>query len=254
VVAAACTRAVPAGQFPAAAHPASRQALAPQSPAASARLALEITPAAYQLPSGIAREVVLAQGSGLLIAGGLTQRAATTDAIAVLDPATGKLTLAGRLATPTHDAAGAIVAGRPYVFGGGVRASAAGVQALGPHRTATVTGRLPGPRSDSAALTLGDTAYLLGGYDGTSYDANVLATTDGDHFRTVARQRPAPVTSSSRSIWPPAGRRWSATCPRRPPGRWPSLLAAGSSSPAARCRCQPAPPLRAGRPPRPVLS
>jgi hypothetical protein len=192
VVAAACTRAGPAGQFPAAAHPASRPALAPQSPAASARLALEITPAAYQLPSGIAREVVLAQGSGLLIAGGLTQRAATTDAIAVLDPATGKLTLAGRLATPTHDAAGAIVAGRPYVFGGGVRASAAGVQALGPHRTATVTGRLPGPRSDSAALTLGDTAYLLGGYDGTSYDANVLATTDGDHFRTVATL-PVPV-------------------------------------------------------------
>jgi outer membrane protein assembly factor BamB len=136
--------------------------------------------------------VVFAQGSGLIIAGGLTQRATTTDAIAMLDPATGKLTLAGRLATPTHDAAGAILAGRPYVFGGGVQASTAGVQALQPRRAATVTGRLPGPRSDSAALTLGGTAYLLGGYDGLSYDANVLATTDGNHFRTVATL-PVPV-------------------------------------------------------------
>jgi hypothetical protein len=46
---------------------------------------------------------------------------------------------------------------------------------------------LPLPRSDLSAVTLGGTAYLAGGYDGTSYDPGVLATTDGRHFRVVAR-------------------------------------------------------------------
>ena len=173
--------------------------------AAGPRLTLQITPAAYQLPSGIAREVVLAQRDRLLIAGGLTQRSATTSAITLLDPATGRLTATGRLATPTHDAAGAILAGRPYVFGGGAQASVAGVQALNPRRAAAVAGQLPGPRSDLAAVTLGATAYLLGGYDGLSYDANVLATTDGRRFRTVARL-PIPVrypavAGAGRQIW-----------------------------------------------------
>ncbi|HCU91286.1 MAG TPA: hypothetical protein DHU96_00380 [Actinobacteria bacterium] len=155
-------------------------------------MALQITPAAYQLPSGIAREVVFAQSGGLLIAGGLTQRSAATDAITLLNPETGKLTPAGRLAAPTHDAAGAMLAGRPYVFGGGAQASVGRVQALNRHRTATVAGQLPGPRSDTSAVTLGATAYLIGGYDGLSYDANVLATTDGRRFRTVATL-PVPV-------------------------------------------------------------
>jgi hypothetical protein len=55
-----------------------------------------------------------------------------------------------------------------------------------------MAGQLPGPRSDTTAVTLGATAYLLGGYDGVSYDAAVLATTDGRHFRTVATL-PVPV-------------------------------------------------------------
>jgi hypothetical protein len=192
LLAAACSALAGSAGQPPQTHPAAQPASSLRKPAAQAPMALQITPAAYQLPSGIAREVVLAQRNGILIAGGLTQRSATTSAITVLDPATGRLAPAGRLAAPTHDAAGAILAGRSYVFGGGAQASAVGVQALNPRRTATVAGRLPGPRSDTAAVTLGATAYLLGGYDGVSYDANVLATTDGRHFRTVATL-PLPV-------------------------------------------------------------
>jgi hypothetical protein len=155
-------------------------------------MALQITPAAYQLPSGIAREVVFTRDGQLLIAGGLTQQSATTDAMTMLNPTTGRITRAGRLAEPTHDAAGALLSGRPYVFGGGVEASVAGVQALTPGGTATVTGQLPGPRSDASAVTLGTTAYLIGGYDGISYNASVLATADGRRFRTVATL-PVPV-------------------------------------------------------------
>ena len=93
-------------------------------------MTLQVTPAAYQLPAGISREVVLARGSDLLIIGGLNQRSVTTSAITVLNPVTGRTARAGRLADPSHDAAGALLGGRPYLFGGGVAASLAAVQSL----------------------------------------------------------------------------------------------------------------------------
>jgi hypothetical protein len=165
---------------------------APASAAPPAAVTLQITPAAYLLPAGISREVVFPQGRNLLIAGGLTPQATSTDTVTLLDPATGQTSLAGRLAAATHDAGGATVGGRSLVFGGGDQASVAVVQAISPHGTATATGQLPGPRSDLSAVSVHGTAYLLGGYDGTAYDAAVLATTDGRRFRTVARL-PVPV-------------------------------------------------------------
>jgi hypothetical protein len=156
-----------------------------------ASLSLRITPAAYQLPSGISREVVLAHSGNLLITGGLTRQSITTSAITQLNPVTGRATRAGRLARPSHDAAGAVLGGRPYLFGGGVHTSLAAVQSLR-RRGTTVAGQLPGPRSDLSAVTLGGTAYLVGGYDGARYDAAVLATANGTAFRQVARL-PVPV-------------------------------------------------------------
>jgi outer membrane protein assembly factor BamB len=174
----------PAGTHPAA--PASTRP-SPQVP-----MDLQVTSAAYQLPAGISREVILAHGRDLLIAGGLTPQATSTAAVTLLDPATGQTSSAGRLASATHDAAAATVGGRSLLFGGGEQASVASVQAITPDGVATVAGQLPGPRSDLSAVTLGGTAYLLGGYDGAAYDAGVLATTDGRRFRTVARL-PVPV-------------------------------------------------------------
>jgi hypothetical protein len=162
------------------------------APPASPPLAVQITPAAYQLPSGISREVVLPSGGNLLIIGGLDQRSVTTPAITRLNPVTGRTTQAGRLAAASHDAAGAVLGGTPYLFGGGVTASLAAVQSLRGGGSATVAGQLPGPRSDLSAVTLGSTAYLIGGYDGASYDPAVLATANGTAFRTVARL-PVPV-------------------------------------------------------------
>ena len=195
LIAAACTAGTGLAGHPApASHaaPAPPPRTAPRPPSARAATALRITPAPYLLPSPIAREVVLARGGDLLIAGGLTRASVSTDAISVLNPVTGRVTRAGRLARPGHDAAGALLAGRAYVFGGGAAASVADVQALRRHGTARVAGRLPKPRSDTSAVTIGGTAYLLGGYDGASYDARVLATTDGRHFRGVTTL-PVPV-------------------------------------------------------------
>ena len=172
------------------AHPAASGASARPGPPVPP--ALEVTSAAYQLPAGISREAVLPQGRDLLIAGGLTPQATSTDAVTRLDPATGQTSQAGRLASATHDAGAARVGGRVMVFGGGAQTSVAAVQAIEPDGVATVTGQLPGPRSDLSAVTADGTAYLLGGYDGAAYDASVLATTDGRRFRTVARL-PQPV-------------------------------------------------------------
>ncbi|HYZ55287.1 MAG TPA: hypothetical protein VE733_17545, partial [Streptosporangiaceae bacterium] len=47
-------------------------------PANPASLALQAAPAAYQLPAAISREVVLTDGSRLVIAGGLTRQARQT--------------------------------------------------------------------------------------------------------------------------------------------------------------------------------
>ena len=151
-----------------------------------------MSPAPYQLPSGLAREVVLPEGRDLLLAGGLTPQSTSTAAVRLLNPLTGRTTRTGRLTVPTHDAAGATLGGRAFVFGGGEQSSVATVQempaqAVAGHRTATVAGRLPGARSDLVAVTRGGTAYLLGGYDGAGYDATVLATTDGRRFTAVAR-------------------------------------------------------------------
>jgi outer membrane protein assembly factor BamB len=172
------------------AHPAAPGASARPGPAVPPTL--EVTSAAYQLPAGISREAVLPQGRDLLIAGGLTPQATSTDAVTRLDPATGQTSQAGRLASATHDAGAAMVGGRAMVFGGGEQTSVAAVQAIEPDGVATVAGHLPGPRSDLSAVTAGGTVYILGGYDGAAYDASVLATTDGRRFRTVARL-PEPV-------------------------------------------------------------
>ena len=103
-------------------HATARPATPPTS--APVAMALQITPAPYQLPSPVAREVVLARGSDLLIAGGLGLASASTDKTSLLNPVTGRVTMASRLAKPTHDAAGAILSGQAYVFGGGAAAPA----------------------------------------------------------------------------------------------------------------------------------
>ena len=170
---------------------ASTSAPAP-SPTARAPLTLRVTRTAYHLPAGISREVVLARGQDLLIIGGITQQLTTTGTIIQLNPVTGQATRAGQLADPAHDAAGAVLGGRPYLFGGGDLAELAAVQALRHRGTAAVAGQLPRPRSDISSVTLGSTAYLIGGYDGTSWIGTVLATTNGRAFSRVA-DLPVPV-------------------------------------------------------------
>ena len=131
------------------------------------------------------------------VLGGLTTGIATTANVINLAVPAGTPTSGGALANPTHDAAGTILGGRVLVFGGGVLSSFSTVQAYpvtaaGASATGSVVGQLPQPRSDAAAVTIGRTAYVVGGYDGTVADPQVLSTTNGSSFHLVG-SLPVPV-------------------------------------------------------------
>jgi hypothetical protein len=146
----------------------------------------------------ISREVAVpASATGVLTLGGLTSGDASIATATTLTVPAGNAAPSGSLATPTHDAAGTILGGRVLVFGGGVLTTVATVQAFptsatGGSTRATIVGQLPQPRSDAAAVTIGRTAYVVGGYDGTHADPEVLATSDGKAFRAVGAL-PVPV-------------------------------------------------------------
>ena len=166
----------------------------------------------WALPNPISRLLLLpGQGNQVVIAGGLSAGGASEPGVYTLNTTNGDLTWAANLTGPLHDASGAALAGRYLVFGGGSSSSVAGVQSLpagalqaagssgtsagtggvgaAPTLTATPTGNLPQPRSDSTAVTIGSSAYLVGGYDGSAPDSSVLATTNGVDFSTVASLR-----------------------------------------------------------------
>lgn len=180
---------------------------APTSPSTSASTSPEATSAqrtvartgpqrvtarvAWALPAARSREVALVTSRGLLVAGGLSAAQVSTDTVWLLRPGDGRVLSTGRLAAAVHDAAGFTLAATSYVVGGGGASTVADVQRLAPGATATVTGRLPQPRSDLAAVETGSAGYVLAGFDGARSIAAVLRTTDGRQFTTVAR---LPVT------------------------------------------------------------
>src|SRR6185437_3313075 len=105
--------------------------------------------------------------------GGLAPGDASTDRVLALDPATGAARLVGRLAVPVHDAGGAWLAGRAVVMGGGSPATVATAQSWA-GGTGRPLSRLPRPRSDCSVATVGGTAYVVGGYDGSRLDRSIL--------------------------------------------------------------------------------
>jgi len=135
--------------------------------------------------------------TNLLVLGGLTSGDASVATATTIAVPAGRGVPGGSLATPAHDAAGALLRGRVLVFGGGAQTTVSNVQAFplappGGTSHATVVGQLPQPRSDAAGVAIGRTAYVVGGYDGTRADPQVLATRDGTTFRVVG-SLPVPV-------------------------------------------------------------
>jgi hypothetical protein len=159
-------------------------------------LTASLTP--WSLAAAVSRPVALALGGQILILGGLAPGDVSTDAVVEVDPASGTTTAPGHLEEAVHDAAGAVLDGTAYVFGGGSFTDLSIVQAwtAGP---ATVAARLPAPRSDLSAVTVGAKAYVLGGADTTGLQSDILATSDGIHFQ-VAGHLVQPVRYAAAAV------------------------------------------------------
>ena len=148
----------------------------------------------WRLDAPLSREVVVPRGGarrGLVVLGGLRSGGSSTNAVEVLDTRTGALSPHGSLLEATHDAAGTTLGARLLVIGGGTTAPSGSTQIETGGRT-TAGGALPQARADAGAVTIGRTAYVVGGYDGPAMDSEVVATTDGRRYRPVAAL-PVPV-------------------------------------------------------------
>jgi hypothetical protein len=126
------------------------------------------------------------------VLGGFDGAKRTTADVLRVDTAAGSAAIVGTLPHAVHDNAGALVAGRPTSFGGGNTAETSAVQAVDTAGHGTDVGHLPIPRSDVAAATVGATAYLVGGYDGTRVRATTMSTADGTSF-ALHGDLPVPV-------------------------------------------------------------
>ncbi|MCL4422560.1 MAG: hypothetical protein M1115_05240 [Actinobacteria bacterium] len=177
------------GKTPVQSRPASRGATG--SATTSGIAAAEAGQLPWSLPNPISRLTLLPGSSQnqLVIMGGITASGASAAGVYTLDTINGHLTQSASLVGPSHDASGVAMDGRYILFGGGTSAgSLAVVQSLlvsshhsgspagrAPSLVATVIGQLPQLRSDSSAVLVGSTAYVVGGYNGTSADRSVLA-------------------------------------------------------------------------------
>lgn len=163
----------------------------PATPAAPSRL--RVHPMPWRLPQPLAREALVPRGTrSVLVAGGLLSGDRSSAATYLLRLDHGTVTRLPDLTTPVHDVAGASQGATALVVGGGgsVEESVVQERSTGAWRPA---GRLPTPRSDLSAVTVGREVYVLGGYDGRSVAlGDVLVSRTGRHWR-VAGRLPVPV-------------------------------------------------------------
>ena len=163
-----------------------------EEPPAPRPLKLRVETSPHRLPAPVSGEAVVPEAKGLLVIGGLDRSGASIDSVLRLDGESGSTSTAGTLSQPLHDAAAAALPGGVLVFGGGSTTTIADVERLVPGQAGEVVGRLPVARSDLSAVTVGDRAYVLGGYDGRETVGAILQTSDGTKIKTIARL-PVPV-------------------------------------------------------------
>lgn len=150
-------------------------------------LKLEVKPSRHHLPAPLSGEAIVPQGRELLVIGGLDESDVSVASVTRLNPVTGASKSAGELSQPLHDIAAAEVRSGVLVFGGGSVMTTGEIQRLVPGGPGKVVGELPVPRSDLSAVRVGDTAYVLAGYDGERTVGEILRTRDGSQLETVGR-------------------------------------------------------------------
>jgi len=141
---------------------------------------------AARLSTGLSRAVAVVVRGRIFVYGGFTSTGSTTDAILGLDPAAGHPDPVGHLAVPVHDAAGVALEGATLIFGGGNAVPRSVVQRIDSSAVGRVVGNLPAARADLGAVTIGNSAIVIGGGASGVLDRQVLATMDGVQFRVLA--------------------------------------------------------------------
>lgn len=162
----------------------------PSAPAESSTRAPQRVTAAiapFRLPATLSRAVGFPVGGHLLVVSGLHDGDTSTDAVLDVDLAASRVSVAARLPTKVHDAAGAMLEGTPTVLGGGAASEVAAVQQYDvTNRSTRAAGTLPVPTSDAVAAATERGIVLAGGYDGTSTLTQVLLVTAPASARRLA--------------------------------------------------------------------
>jgi len=152
------------------------------------RKRITVRAAPYRLPAPVQREVAVAAGGRVLVAGGLDAAGRSTSGVFRLDPSSGHLTSLGSMPQAFHDATGALLGQRLFVFGGGAAQSSASVQQFDLRtRRGAIASHLPHALSDLSSATVGNSVYLVGGYDGRIPRREIYRTSDGRHFALAGR-------------------------------------------------------------------
>ena len=141
------------------------------------------TPAG-ELQAGVQWPATATIGDRVLLMGGLDQATASVADIFSVSP--GGVERIGVLPYAVHDAAGATLGGRAYLFGRG-EPSFSDILAVGPSGRTAVAGHLPAGASDVAAGVIGSKVYVVGGYTGVVALDTIVAWSGSGTARVVAR-------------------------------------------------------------------
>lgn len=137
----------------------------------------------FHLPEARTGAAAAAYGPGVLVIGGLDASTVSTDTVFAVGP-TGRAAPAAPLPGPVHDAAATAVGGRVLLFGGGPSEGSDRIIQVEPG-TPRQVGTLPVALSDLDAVTIGATAYVAGGWDGSNTNAGIFSVTPTGQATTV---------------------------------------------------------------------
>jgi N-acetylneuraminic acid mutarotase len=140
----------------------------------------------FALPAPLRDPATAALGGGrFVLIGGLDSSDVSTSEV---DVATLRGVHASTpLALAQHDAQGAALGTKVYVFGGGSASELDHIVSFDPAAGVVhAVGALPHAQSDVAVTSLDGTAYVVGGYDGASWLDTIIAYRPGSGPRVVA--------------------------------------------------------------------
>jgi serine/threonine-protein kinase PknK len=169
----------------------------PAEPVSVSRPAQKNKPAAGPLSLHVVRTLSLPSAregtaTGLFsnrvyITGGISDAGTSTATVFRLDPSGSmRMTNSTPLPSPIHDAAAAEVNGRMLVFGGGQSEGSNRILELEPGPPKLI-GTLPQALSDLDAATIGDRAYVAGGWNGSATNASIYAVPADGSVTIVGR-------------------------------------------------------------------